>query len=65
MFYIYSNSTAPKINEKVEHNMKTKSSPECKGTNTVDNNAGPPTRRKWVNEHLIKVLAPLSAIWEN
>lgn len=46
MFYIYANSTALKNDEKIEQNLKAKSSPECKGTNTVENNSGSPTRRK-------------------
>lgn len=64
MFNIYSNSISAK-NEKMEQNMKTKSNPECKHTDSVANNAGPPTRGKLVKEHLIKVLAILSTIWKN
>lgn len=65
MFNIYSNSIALKNDLKTEQNIKAKSRPECKGTNSVDNNAGLPSRGKHGNEHLIKVLAILSIIWGN
>lgn len=44
--------------------MKTKSNPECKSTDSVANHTGHPTREKWVNEHLIKMLAVLSTTWK-
>lgn len=48
MFSTYPNNTSAK-NEKMEQNMKAKSSLECKHTNSVANNAEPPTRGKGVN----------------
>lgn len=64
MIHVYSNSIAPR-NEKTEQNIKAKSRPEWKGTSSVDNNAGLPSRGKYRNEHLIKVLAILSTPWRN
>lgn len=61
---MYSNSIALN-NEKKEQNIKATSSPECKGTNSVDNNAGLPSRGKCRNELLIKVLAILSTTQGN
>lgn len=67
MFNTYSNNISAK-NEKMEQNIKAKSSPECKNTNSVANNAEPPTRGKGVNKlvfkesvsHLVNYLNKLS-----
>lgn len=63
MFNTYSNNTSAE-NEEMEQNVKAKSSPECKHTNSVANNAEPPTRGKGVNQCLRKVGAILLTIWK-